>query len=197
MDAMCCTLSTAVEGTDAAKEATAQSALTSHSMGGSLSARTMHSMVEDGETALLMAFEEIGQGQLFPAAEAQEIRDLADGRNRSRGQNVRRKRLEKGWLILKRARAADHERAQVVCELGTDQPGTDQPGIEQPATEQSAIAQSAAEQPTVQQPIVEQPAVDSAEASGYDSDYSDLSDGEVVQWVIHDRIAEVVGSAKS
>ena len=69
-------------------------------------------MVEDGEAALIKAFEEIGESQLFPAAEAQEICDLADSRRRSRGQKVRRKRLERGWLILsrvKRARFADEQ----------------------------------------------------------------------------------------
>ena len=69
-------------------------------------------MVEDGEAALIKAFEEIGESQLFPAAEAQEVCDLAGSRRRSRGQKVRRKRLERGWLILsrlKRARSADEQ----------------------------------------------------------------------------------------
>ena len=101
---------------------------------------------DDGETALKMAFEEIDKAELFPHAEAPEERDLADSRNRSRGQKARRKRLEKGWLILKRARAAMS--VQVVTE---PEPGVDseQPGVEQPATEQTAIGQPAAEQPPV------------------------------------------------
>ena len=147
---------------------------------------------DDGETALKMAFEEIDKAELFPHAEAPEERDLADSRNRSRGQKARRKRLEKGWLILKRARAAMS--VQVVTEPGVD---SEQPGVEQPATEQTAIGQPAAEQPPVQQPIVAQPAVaqaavDSASSNAdFDSD-SDLDpEMDEVHCVIDDLVDDV------
>ena len=58
MDPECCTLGTVVTGTDAANEATAESSSTGHRRGESSSARLMHSMVKDGESTLLQAFEE-------------------------------------------------------------------------------------------------------------------------------------------
>ena len=73
MDAKCCKLGTAVEGTDPAADATAQSSSIGRRRGASPSARAMHSMSDDdGETALKMAFEEIDKAELFPHAEAPE-----------------------------------------------------------------------------------------------------------------------------
>lgn len=193
MDPECCTLGTVVTGTDRASEATAQSSSTGHRRGESPSARMMHSMVEDGETALLRAFEEIGQGQLFPAADEQERRDISDSRNHGRGQKTRRKRLEKGWLVLKRARAADQ---RIADELGADQPTTEQTGTEQPASEQPPTNQPATEQPTFQQPGLEQPAVEQPAVEQPVVDEStELSDGELVmdevQCVVDELIDDV------
>jgi hypothetical protein len=113
MDEMCRKSGTALEGSEAAADAMAQSASAHHWRGGAQSARTSSSSDEDGDAALRRACEEFGQPGLFPAPSDQELRDLDDSRNRSRGQKTRRKRLDKGWHALQRAQASLSEAAIV------------------------------------------------------------------------------------
>ena len=66
----------------------------------------MLTMSEDGDAALRTALEAIDQAALYPDAEEQELRDLADERHYSRGLATRRKRLERGWQRLQAAKRA-------------------------------------------------------------------------------------------
>ena len=47
----------------------------------------------------------LGRPALFEEADAQELRDLADSRNRTRGERTRNKRLKRCWAAVERARA--------------------------------------------------------------------------------------------
>ena len=60
----------------------------------------------DGETALQEACQSLGRPALFEEADAKEILDLADSRHRKRGEETRKKRLDRGWVAVEQARAA-------------------------------------------------------------------------------------------
>jgi hypothetical protein len=87
------------------KEASGESAIPSSRRGAPSSALSKRPRDVDGETALEEACLALGRPALFEEADAQELRDLADSRNRTRGERTRNKRLKRCWAAVERARA--------------------------------------------------------------------------------------------
>ena len=89
-----------------ATEAAGESVVPISRRGASSSARSKRARDVDGETALQEACQSLGRPALFEEADAKEILDLADSRHRKRGEKTRKKRLDRGWVAVERARAA-------------------------------------------------------------------------------------------
>ena len=88
-----------------AAEAACESALPTSRRGAPSSARSKRPRDMDDEMALQEVCQALGWPEFFEKADAQEIRDLADSRNRKRGEKARKKRLDRGWVAVERARA--------------------------------------------------------------------------------------------
>ena len=99
----------ATSSSAAKRKAPEQSASTSTLRGAPSSGRLTHRMSLNEETRLRgtwqdrnerlrAACESIGRPELYEGPEEQEVRDLGDPRNRSRGEGLQRRRLERGWF---------------------------------------------------------------------------------------------------
>ena len=69
-----------------------------------------------GDEELRAAWEAFGRPRGYEGAEAQELKDAEDPRNRGRGERTRHKRLARGWKQLEREMAAAAEERQELAE---------------------------------------------------------------------------------
>ena len=88
-----------------AKEAPDESTVPLSGRAASSTVRSKRPRDMDDEMALQEVCQALGWPEFFEKADAQEIRDLADSRNRKRGEKARKKRLDRGWVAVERARA--------------------------------------------------------------------------------------------